>query len=233
MAERNVTVVTSTLEIGGKPMNEFVAARGLFPLLLSPAQRFPFYDSVFDLVHAINALDEASRTEALEFFMFDNRSGSQGRRLVLARQLPLRRRRQKAHGHKAARETRVQETEMGGGREGRRELIGEDTDTSLGRDAEASEKLNCVVFAGEQVMGRFFRFMPTQFVGRSFHRTGLVVCCIQNKRNMGLIMSVKSLITFIRKVMQRKKQLFYAYRSKSALHCLRFSLCINHWLIID
>ncbi|URD74115.1 hypothetical protein MUK42_09137 [Musa troglodytarum] len=58
MAERNVTVVTSTLEIGGKPMNEFVAARGLFPLLLSPAQRFPFYDSVFDLVHAINALDE-------------------------------------------------------------------------------------------------------------------------------------------------------------------------------
>ncbi|XP_065050610.1 probable methyltransferase At1g29790 [Musa acuminata AAA Group] len=79
MAERNVTVVTSTLEIGGKPMNEFVAARGLFPLLLSPAQRFPFYDSVFDLVHAINALDEggapslgqASRTEALEFFMFD------------------------------------------------------------------------------------------------------------------------------------------------------------------
>ncbi|URD72094.1 hypothetical protein MUK42_37495 [Musa troglodytarum] len=79
MAERNVTVVTSTLEIGGKPMNEFVAARGLFPLLLSPAQRFPFYDSVFDLVHAINTLDEggapslgqASRTEALEFFMFD------------------------------------------------------------------------------------------------------------------------------------------------------------------
>ncbi|KAJ8498184.1 hypothetical protein OPV22_008736 [Ensete ventricosum] len=79
MAERNVTVITSTLEIGGKPMNEFVAARGLFPLLLSPTQRFPFYDSVFDLVHTMNALDEggapelgqASRTEALEFLMFD------------------------------------------------------------------------------------------------------------------------------------------------------------------
>ncbi|KAJ8498703.1 hypothetical protein OPV22_009255 [Ensete ventricosum] len=79
MAERNVTVVTSTLEIGGKTMNEFVAARGLFPLLLSPAQRFPFYDSVFDLVHANNALDEggapslgqATGVEALEFFMFD------------------------------------------------------------------------------------------------------------------------------------------------------------------
>ncbi|KAG6495116.1 probable methyltransferase At1g29790 [Zingiber officinale] len=79
MAERNVTVVTSTLEVGGKPMNEFIAARGLFPLLLSPSQRFPFIDSVFDLVHTMNALDEggapalgqASRTEALEFLMFD------------------------------------------------------------------------------------------------------------------------------------------------------------------
>ncbi|WOK98091.1 hypothetical protein Cni_G06801 [Canna indica] len=79
MAERNVTIVTSTLEVGGKPMNEFVAARGLFPLFLSPTQRFPFYDSVFDLVHTMNALDEggapalgqASRTEALEFLMFD------------------------------------------------------------------------------------------------------------------------------------------------------------------
>ncbi|WOK95346.1 hypothetical protein Cni_G04053 [Canna indica] len=79
MAERNVTIVTSTLEIGGKPMNEFVAARGLFPLLLSPAQRFPFYNSVFDLVHSTNALDEggapalgqASHPEALEFLMFD------------------------------------------------------------------------------------------------------------------------------------------------------------------
>ncbi|XP_008776887.1 uncharacterized protein LOC103696936 [Phoenix dactylifera] len=79
MAERNVTIVTSTLELGGKPMNEFVAARGLFPLLMSPAQRFPFYDSVFDLVHIMNALDEggapalgpAGRPEALEFLMFD------------------------------------------------------------------------------------------------------------------------------------------------------------------
>lgn len=79
MAERNVTIVTSTLEAGGKQMNEFIAARGLFPLLLSPSQRFPFFDSVFDLVHTMNALDEggapalgqASRTDALEFLMFD------------------------------------------------------------------------------------------------------------------------------------------------------------------
>lgn len=79
MAERNVTIVTSTLEVGGKPMNEFIAARGLFPLFLSSAQRFPFYDAVFDLVHTMNAFDEggapalgqASSTEALEFLMFD------------------------------------------------------------------------------------------------------------------------------------------------------------------
>ncbi|URD73475.1 hypothetical protein MUK42_09098 [Musa troglodytarum] len=71
------------LEIGGKPMNEFVAARSLFPLLLLSAQRFPFTDSVFDLVHAINALDEggapslvqASRTEALEFFIERRKKG--------------------------------------------------------------------------------------------------------------------------------------------------------------
>lgn len=80
MRERGVTVVTSVLDGAGKPMNEFVAARGLFPLLLSPAQRFPFYDGVFDLVHVgATALDEAGAPamgqagtpEALEFFMFD------------------------------------------------------------------------------------------------------------------------------------------------------------------
>uniref|UniRef100_A0A0A9CYP1 Methyltransferase type 11 domain-containing protein n=1 Tax=Arundo donax TaxID=35708 RepID=A0A0A9CYP1_ARUDO len=80
MRERGVTIVTSVLDNAGKPMNEFVAARGLFPLLLSPAHRFPFYDGVFDLVHiGTTALDEggapalglAGTEEALEFFMFD------------------------------------------------------------------------------------------------------------------------------------------------------------------
>ncbi|XP_062233651.1 probable methyltransferase At1g29790 [Phragmites australis] len=80
MRERGVTIVTSMLDNAGKPMNEFVAARGLFPLLLSPAHRFPFYDGVFDLVHVgTTALDEggapalgqAGTEEALEFFMFD------------------------------------------------------------------------------------------------------------------------------------------------------------------
>ncbi|CAL5044760.1 unnamed protein product [Urochloa decumbens] len=80
MRERGVTIVTTVLDNAGKPMNEFVAARGLFPLLLSPAHRFPFYDGVFDLVHVgTTALDEggapalgqAGTEEALEFFMFD------------------------------------------------------------------------------------------------------------------------------------------------------------------
>jgi hypothetical protein len=80
MKERGVTIVTSVLDNAGKPMNQFVAARGLFPLLLSPAHRFPFYDGVFDLVHVgTAALDEggapalglAGTLEALEFFMFD------------------------------------------------------------------------------------------------------------------------------------------------------------------
>ncbi|CAH9067168.1 unnamed protein product [Cuscuta epithymum] len=71
MAERNVTVVTSTLNIGA-PFNEFIASRGLFPLYLSLDHRFPFYDNVFDLVHAGNGLDIGVQpAEKLEFLMFD------------------------------------------------------------------------------------------------------------------------------------------------------------------
>ncbi|XP_020579249.1 uncharacterized protein LOC110023933 [Phalaenopsis equestris] len=77
MAERNVTIVTSTLDVGGS-VGEFVAARGLFPLQLSPAHRFPFYDSIFDLVHTMNGLDQGGvsglgqgQLEGLEFLMFD------------------------------------------------------------------------------------------------------------------------------------------------------------------
>ncbi|CAI9757978.1 unnamed protein product [Fraxinus pennsylvanica] len=70
MAERNVTVVTGTLNIDA-PFNEFIAARGIFPLYLSLDHRFPFYDNVFDLVHAGNGLDVGARPEKLEFLMFD------------------------------------------------------------------------------------------------------------------------------------------------------------------
>ncbi|KAF6140458.1 hypothetical protein GIB67_014381 [Kingdonia uniflora] len=70
MAERNVTVVTSSLNVDA-PFNEFIAARGLFPLFMSLDQRFPFYDNVFDLVHAANELGSGGKPEKLEFLMFD------------------------------------------------------------------------------------------------------------------------------------------------------------------
>ncbi|XP_054798614.1 probable methyltransferase At1g29790 [Prosopis cineraria] len=70
MADRNVTVITSTLNIDA-PFSEFIAARGLFPLFLSLAHRFPFYDNLFDLVHASSALDVGGKPEKLEFLMFD------------------------------------------------------------------------------------------------------------------------------------------------------------------
>ncbi|CAL0305863.1 unnamed protein product [Lupinus luteus] len=70
MADRNVTVISATLNIDA-PFSEFIAARGLFPLYLSLDHRFPFYDNVFDLVHASSALDFGGRPEKLEFLMFD------------------------------------------------------------------------------------------------------------------------------------------------------------------
>ncbi|KAI4336800.1 hypothetical protein L6164_015281 [Bauhinia variegata] len=70
MADRNVTVVTSTLNIDA-PFSEFIAARGLFPLFLSLDHRFPFYDNVFDLVHAASSLAVGEKPEKLEFLMFD------------------------------------------------------------------------------------------------------------------------------------------------------------------
>ncbi|XP_027356085.1 uncharacterized protein LOC113865599 isoform X2 [Abrus precatorius] len=70
MAERNVTVVTSTLNVDA-PFSEFIAARGLFPVFLSLDHRLPFYDNVFDLVRAASSLDVGGKAEKLEFLMFD------------------------------------------------------------------------------------------------------------------------------------------------------------------
>ncbi|KAL1815731.1 hypothetical protein ACET3Z_018305 [Daucus carota] len=70
MADKNVTVVTATLNVDA-PFSEFIAARGLFPIYLSINHRFPFYDNGFDLVHAANGLDISGRQEKLEFLMFD------------------------------------------------------------------------------------------------------------------------------------------------------------------
>ncbi|PNY05520.1 S-adenosyl-L-methionine-dependent methyltransferases superfamily protein [Trifolium pratense] len=71
MFDRNVTVITNTLNVDA-PFSEFIAARGLFPLYLSLDHRFPFYDNVFDLIHASSSLDVGGgKAEGLEFLMFD------------------------------------------------------------------------------------------------------------------------------------------------------------------
>lgn len=68
MAEKNVTILTSTLNVDA-PLSEFIAARGLFPMFFSLDQRFPFYDNVFDLVHTLNHL--GTNGPPMEFLMFD------------------------------------------------------------------------------------------------------------------------------------------------------------------
>ncbi|EFH44894.1 hypothetical protein ARALYDRAFT_916146 [Arabidopsis lyrata subsp. lyrata] len=62
MAEKNVNIISNTLNKDAS-FSEFVAARGIFPLFLSLDQRLPFYDNVFDLIHAnaSNGLDIGAR----------------------------------------------------------------------------------------------------------------------------------------------------------------------------
>ncbi|XP_071733120.1 probable methyltransferase At1g29790 [Rutidosis leptorrhynchoides] len=70
MAEKNVTIVTASLNIDA-PFNEFIAARGVFPLYLSLDHRFPFYENIFDIIHVGNGLDISGGGSKLEFLMFD------------------------------------------------------------------------------------------------------------------------------------------------------------------
>ncbi|KAJ0966951.1 hypothetical protein J5N97_023868 [Dioscorea zingiberensis] len=72
MAERNVTIISTSVD---PDSGAVTAARGVFPLLMNPAGRFPFHDSVFDLVHTTKGLDEGAvdrtKSEGMEFLMFD------------------------------------------------------------------------------------------------------------------------------------------------------------------
>ncbi|KAK3144676.1 hypothetical protein QOZ80_4AG0316230 [Eleusine coracana subsp. coracana] len=70
MAERNVTVVTTTLDLDA-PFNRFVASRGLVPLQISLMQRLPFADGVLDIVHSMNALSNGVPDAVLEAALFD------------------------------------------------------------------------------------------------------------------------------------------------------------------
>nr|ABL85035.1 expressed protein [Brachypodium sylvaticum] len=145
MKERNgATVVTTVLE---PTTSELVAARGLFPLQLSPAHRLPFYDGVFDLVHAAGtaaldgagapAMGLAGTPEALEFFLFDVDRVLRVGGLLWIDSYPCPERRQKAGTCEAHREVRVQEAQVGRRREARRKGVG----LPLRRVAEAGEEL--------------------------------------------------------------------------------------------
>ncbi|RLM75140.1 uncharacterized protein C2845_PM15G09480 [Panicum miliaceum] len=70
MRERNVTVVTTTLNLDA-PFNRFVASRGLVPLQITLMQRLPFADGVLDIVHSMNALSNWVPDAVLEAALFD------------------------------------------------------------------------------------------------------------------------------------------------------------------
>ncbi|XP_015691472.2 probable methyltransferase At1g29790 [Oryza brachyantha] len=69
MRERNVTVVTTTLDVDA-PFSRFVASRGLVPLHLTLMQRLPFADGVLDIVHSMQ-LSGWVPSGVLEFALFD------------------------------------------------------------------------------------------------------------------------------------------------------------------
>lgn len=70
MRERNVTIVTSTMNFDG-PFNNFIASRGLVPVHISIAHRLPFFDSTLDMVHSMHVLSNWIPDIVLEFALYD------------------------------------------------------------------------------------------------------------------------------------------------------------------
>ncbi|XP_031496689.1 probable methyltransferase At1g29790 [Nymphaea colorata] len=70
MRERNVTIVTTSMNFNG-PFNNFIASRGVVPLYLSISQRLPFFDGTLDIVHSMHVLSNWIPTRLLEFALFD------------------------------------------------------------------------------------------------------------------------------------------------------------------
>ncbi|CAL9062700.1 unnamed protein product, partial [Musa banksii] len=70
MRERNVTIVTSSMNFDG-PFNNFIASRGLLPLHISVAHRLPFFDNTLDIVHSMHVLSNWIPDSMLEFALFD------------------------------------------------------------------------------------------------------------------------------------------------------------------
>ncbi|OAY73947.1 hypothetical protein ACMD2_01295 [Ananas comosus] len=70
MRERNVTVVTSSMNFDG-PFNSFIASRGLVPMHISVAHRLPFFDNTLDIVHSMHVLSNWIPDVMLEFALYD------------------------------------------------------------------------------------------------------------------------------------------------------------------
>lgn len=70
MRERNVTIVTSTMNFDG-PFNSFIASRGLISMHISIAHRLPFFENTLDIVHSMHVLSNWIPDMVLEFALFD------------------------------------------------------------------------------------------------------------------------------------------------------------------
>ncbi|KAJ7568294.1 hypothetical protein O6H91_01G026400 [Diphasiastrum complanatum] len=70
MREHDVTIVTTSLNLGG-PFNNFIAQRGVLPFFMTIAQRLPFFDNTLDIVHSMHVLSNWIPTETLEFILMD------------------------------------------------------------------------------------------------------------------------------------------------------------------
>ena len=70
MSERNVTILSTTLNLDG-PFNEMIAMRGLLSLHVTVSQRFPFFDNTLDIVHSMHILSNWMPLDMLEFILFD------------------------------------------------------------------------------------------------------------------------------------------------------------------
>ena len=70
MRARNVTIITSTMNLDG-PFNNFIASMGLIPMHLSITQRLPFLENTLDIVHSRDVISNWIPDTVLEFVLYD------------------------------------------------------------------------------------------------------------------------------------------------------------------
>ncbi|KAL5993183.1 hypothetical protein ACLOJK_014106 [Asimina triloba] len=70
MWERNVTIITSTMNFDG-PFNNFIASRGLIPIHLSVSHRLPFFENTLDIVHSMHVLSNWIPEAMLDSIFYD------------------------------------------------------------------------------------------------------------------------------------------------------------------